>query len=42
LDIVEIPVEEVNAVIRKLQNGKAIGTDGIQAELLKHGDNEFD
>jgi len=33
-------VEEVKAVMRKLQNGKAPGTD--TAELVKHGWDELD
>ena len=31
-------VEEVKSAISKLKNGKATGTDGLTAELLKYND----
>ena len=37
----DIMVEEVEKVLKRLQNGKAAGIDGIQAELLKHGGGEL-
>jgi hypothetical protein len=42
IDTGEIKVEEVRAVIRKLQNGKVPGTNGIQADLFKYGGDELD
>ena len=37
----EITSEEVSHVIRKMKNGKALGIDGIPAELLKQGGKEM-
>ena len=33
----DITLDEVAASIRRLQSGKAVGCDGISAEVLKHG-----
>jgi len=35
-----LSVEEVTMAIRRLKNGKSVGIDDIQAELLKHGGEE--
>jgi hypothetical protein len=33
----EITMEDVEMAVRNLRNNKAVGTDGIQPELIKYG-----